>query len=749
MRIRVMHRVTPVATVIAATLALLPTSAVGAPGIPTLENQLGLNTEDLPALANPTGMFPGTDGLWVRTPDTLTLFAPGGVVLRTVAVPSLTGATSDSSGHLWVTVAGTDGVEQINEQGAVVETLPLSSGTNPAEIFADSDPGRFGGKSMLYVATSAGEEVLDPTTTDTTDADVSVAATFPFTITNGLADVGSGTFVTVGNGGFLSRYNSQGLYLGDIVVHDAHGDTVAPLAAPVVDSSGTLFIPASGRIVEATSSGGFLGQFGSPSNYNPGDPAAPPAPFGTFEGVQSVAVDCHGMLYVLDVRHPNTGTPTGRVIRFSGVAAGTGPCLPEPSTTTTAVPNGFGFAVTVDRADNLYVGAEGQVAKYDVNGHHVVTWGNADAHPGQAGGFGFPVGMSTDRSGDVYLVAQTYIDANGQFLGNQPKLMVFRPTGAIVHEWTTFTDNSGPTPVQTAFQSLRGILVRASDGHIFVADTGRVLELTPAGVLVRIYTPSAVPGHDGILPNPVSVGRLAFDPQGNLLVEALQRAGQSTADTQPYNAINIQRFATSGAGAGSLVGSAVPVPAAGGIAVSLTGLAVRPDGSLLLPAENQLFNQQSGSGDVVAVAPDGTVLRTYAAGLLGSQISAIAIDCAGRLFVGDETHLRVLDLRFGSARCIWLPTAATGGVVKRATTSLKVTASANPSAQVTRMRIQYGRTTSYGHATGWVTVPSDNVTQTRTFTLTGLLHLHAYHYRVQVQNPSGTVSGADRSGKTS
>jgi hypothetical protein len=87
-------------------------------------------------------------------------------------------------------------------------------------------------------------------------------------------------------------------------------------------------------------------------------------------------------------------------------------------------------------------------------------------------------------------------------------------------------------------------------------------------------------------------------------------------------------------------------------------------------------------------------------------------------------------------------------MTKHTKTSVTVTAASNPSAQVTKMRVLYGPTTRYGKSTVWLTLPSDNVVQTRAFLLGGLLSAHTYHYRVQVQNASGTVSGADRTART-
>jgi hypothetical protein len=125
------------------------------------------------------------------------------------------------------------------------------------------------------------------------------------------------------------------------------------------------------------------------------------------------------------------------------------------------------------------------------------------------------------------------------------------------------------------------------------------------------------------------------------------------------------------------------------------------------------------------------------------------VDCAGRLVFANDVTGQVVRLSTSTTVCRWLPTAVTGTVTARTTTRLTVSATANPSAQVTKVRVQYGASTAYGKVTAWLTLPSDNVGLARSFALTGLVHAHTYHYRVQVTNASGTAYGADRTGKTS
>ncbi|HWU23027.1 MAG TPA: hypothetical protein VN088_15935, partial [Nocardioides sp.] len=157
------------------------------------------------------------------------------------------------------------------------------------------------------------------------------------------------------------------------------------------------------------------------------------------------------------------------------------------------------------------------------------------------------------------------------------------------------------------------------------------------------------------------------------------------------------------------------------------------------------------AGGLVRLAADGEVLGRLAEKSLspdGAAAFGLAVDCAGRIIGDNVVTGRVFRLQTSNTVCRWLPAATTGPVTSSTRSSMVVRATVNPSAQVTKVRVQYGATTAYGHLTPWITLPSDNVALVRSITLAGLTHAHRYHYRVQATNASGTVVGRDATGAT-
>lgn len=170
---------------------------------------------------------------------------------------------------------------------------------------------------------------------------------------------------------------------------------------------------------------------------------------------------------------------------------------------------------------------------------------------------------------------------------------------------------------------------------------------------------------------------------------------------------------------------------------------------MLWPTASNLPDANTASAGLLLMDAQGHVVRRMLDGAISENLAPLlAVDCRGNVVVDDNYAETYRTLHYATGRCIWLPTATTGAMTKHTTTSITVTGSSNPSGQVTKMRVLYGPTTKYGKATAWVTLPCDNTVQTRSFTLGSLLAAHYYHYRVQVQNGSGTVNGADRIAKT-
>jgi hypothetical protein len=248
---------------------------------------------------------------------------------------------------------------------------------------------------------------------------------------------------------------------------------------------------------------------------------------------------------------------------------------------------------------------------------------------------------------------------------------------------------------------------------------------------------TAIPGNNAT--DSPFVTALTVDRDGNLLVAAKQRAGKSTSNLSFYVG-NIQRFSPAGAPL-----SPLPMPLNfNSNGASVISMGVRPDRSMLLGFYSA--DLTGIVGQMFEATAAGAVRRPgVTAGFgLDHSIGRLAVDCVGKVFLPEPDAERVVVVRYTTAVCKWLPTAVTGVVISRSTTALKVRAQSNPSAQVTKVRVLWGPTSGYHHATGWVTLPSDNTLQTRDIVISGLTTKHSYHYRVEVTNASGTTHGIDR-----
>ena len=651
----------------------------------------------------------------------------------------------DSNGIGFATFAGDSAVHVLAPDGHELRTIDFTGGFGPIQLTAmtlDEGPTDSGFPRTLYVQSDAGLLVVNP---DDPSFD-------PTTGTADLAAIGKGLlavapdhslYFTNGGSDRIWHYTDEGIRLSSFAVPGDPSNAPQPvvITGMDIDSKGVLFAADknNSRIVELSLDGQVLDQFGEP-NPQPGFAPASDTP-GALDSPGPLVIDCRGRLWVGDT----DSTGKSRLVAFTRAAAPTRTCASAPAPVTGVVTSDQASAIAVDRAGNTYDSALGKVDKYDAAGKLVLSWGSD--HPvlgsGGASAFGFPSGLAADPvTGDVWVAAfrwPTY-DGSGAIIGvtnGDPKLLRFGPTGVMRAHITTPVGGS-------TFDQPTAITVRASDGHVFVADNTlhAVEELDRSGAFVRSFVLQPVAGALPAFPNPLPIA-LAFDHVGNLLVSVQQRAGSSSGYS--WNVGGIERFSPSG----SYLDTA-PVPQNFPTADPPKSIAVRPDGSMLWSAlANLPVFGSSATGTVLVVTSSLQPIGDALAGVVGTSTSVrMVVDCRGNVHVSDPEHAQLFILRYSSGTCRWLPTATTGAVSSRTTTSLTVKGSANPSAQVTKMRVLYGATTKYGKATAWVTLPSDNITITKSFVLSGLLHAHTYHYKVQVTNPSGTVNGKDRTGTT-
>jgi hypothetical protein len=95
-----------------------------------------------------------------------------------------------------------------------------------------------------------------------------------------------------------------------------------------------------------------------------------------------------------------------------------------------------------------------------------------------------------------------------------------------------------------------------------------------------------------------------------------------------------------------------------------------------------------------------------------------------------------------------LPSAATGGVTARASTSATVAGGVDPDGSQTSFMVEFGRTTDYGHSSASASAGAGESSVAVLATLTGLRPRTLYHYRLVALNAAGTAVGADRTFRT-
>src|SRR5438270_11791081 len=254
--------VVSIATLATAMTVLVPAGA--APGTPFQDTEFGTDAAGNPALDNVVSLASGPYGVDVAPTAGPIHMTPAGEVVYAPAMAGLTGFATDAQDRGFVTQSGQDALTVLDRLGNVTESFPLSQFTGPTRVVVEQSAPDADGHELVWLATPSGLEALDPSTTDTADADAAEVEFVDLNASNGFAIAPDHSFVIAASEGAskMSHYSRQGVYMGDIVVHDSYGNVVVATGPPSFDGSGTMFIPDGHQVVEATPDGTYLGVFG-------------------------------------------------------------------------------------------------------------------------------------------------------------------------------------------------------------------------------------------------------------------------------------------------------------------------------------------------------------------------------------------------------------------------------------------------------------------------------------------------------
>lgn len=766
-----------------ALLAMVAVATAGLAGVASASTSYPFEADTYGVDTNAAAALPGASSLSIDGGGLINVagssdvwrLAPGGeIVQHRVPVAPVASMVQDQPDRLAFelnqpAISPTDddyALHVLAPDGTLIRADKLGTGSNlndpikPTAMAADpSSP--FWGAPVVYVygldsSNQPMVEVVDPQISDTGSADF-LLGSFPVRLGTDLVVAPDHTLYVIDSGGTVSHYTEQGVFVGGTQLKVPGESQNVGVAGATVDGAGHLFVTQANpnRVVEFALDGTFIQTFGDnpPLTWSSGQPLSP----GSLSGPSGISVDCRGRLWILD--KDNTSR-LSRLVSYTGVATGAGTCSgPAPRVVNTSLSGAYLLAT--DRAGNVFAASYGMIRKIDRTGKLLATWGNAQATNTGPSAIGIPTGLAVTPGGDVLVSMHNFCDAwNADGCTHAsttavPRVIEFHSTGTWVRTLT------GPVG-GTAWTFPYAVSVRKSDGAVFVANnaspTTTVQQMTSAFALARSMPVAPLTGSPT---NSVpSVKTIAFDPAGDVVASVLQPRVGATPTTPLFdytttNVFNsqIQRWDTNGTALASWSApqpapADTPTPSANNAGDDeALSMVVLPNGSSIWSSVTPMLYPHRATNSLLTVGANG-VPTGIARDMLGYDDAArLGLDCTGDLLVIDSGTLRALPVTAPTS-CIWKPTATTGTVASRTTTSLKVHGYASPSGQVTRIRVLYGLTTSYGKATSWITLPSDNVTLARYFTLSGLLTKHSYHYRVQVTNGSGTVKGVDRVGTT-
>lgn len=292
----------------------------------------------------------------------------------------------------------------------------------------------------------------------------------------------------------------------------------------VMDAAGNLYIfdSLNYRIRRVTTDGTISTYAGTGVDGYSGDGG--PALQAKIEPYGKMTIDSAGNLYFTDAFDAviRRITPDGTISTYAG--NGQLATAPNNGNNGPATQASLGLesgALAIDSAGNLYVSEDvtNQIRKISPKGTITTVAGSGEAGyqdgPAASAEFYFPLGISVDSAGDVYVAD----DDNGFVREISAAGTVSTVAGTPVYG---FSGDGGPA-LKAAFRFPDGVAV-SSNGDIYIQDNGnfRIRALSPAGTITTVAgdgqfepTSDGVPAANASLAGP---NFLSFDPSGRLLI---------------------------------------------------------------------------------------------------------------------------------------------------------------------------------------------------------------------------------------
>lgn len=216
----------------------------------------------------------------------------------------------------------------------------------------------------------------------------------------------------------------------------------------------------------------------------------PPSPQGQGSGLQGIAVDHAGNVYVADAegRRILVYSPKGKLLRTFKPTARHPKILQRP------------YGLMYDGHQRLYVTDydADQVQVFDTrSGKFLFAWGREGKKHSE---FRAPVGIAQDRAGNIYVV---------EFYGM--RIQKFTHNGKFILTWGTEAPWGKPAPPEELLYP-DGLAV-GPDGKVYVTDAGHdtIKVFSPGGKFLRSWDTK------GVKPGDLNAaGGLSFDANGHL-----------------------------------------------------------------------------------------------------------------------------------------------------------------------------------------------------------------------------------------